>query len=104
MIEDKAGARLDVLLVAGGAEPTALAGKGQEILMLTMVAPNAGEAAGQVAAFQKLVNHLRDDGAEDSVAGLVLLGIEFLELVIVAVGALPQGRLFRVASAVGLHG
>jgi hypothetical protein len=58
LIEDKARARLDVLLVAGGAEPPALAGKGQEILMLTMVAPNPGEAAGQVAAFQKLVNHL----------------------------------------------
>jgi hypothetical protein len=90
-------------LVAGGAKPAALAGEGEQILVLAMVAPDAGEAALQVAAVEEFVDHLGDDGAEEAVAGLVLLGIDFLELVVVAVGALPERRLFRISGAIGLH-
>ena len=75
VVQDKPGGRLDVLLVAGRAEPPALAGKGQQVFVLAMVAANPGEAALQVAAIQELVDHLWDDGPQAAVAGLVLLGI-----------------------------
>jgi hypothetical protein len=74
VVQDEAGGGLDVFLVAGEAEPAASAGEGQEVFVLAMVAADAGEAAGQVATFQELVNHLGDDGAEEAVAGLVLAG------------------------------
>jgi hypothetical protein len=91
MVQDEAGGGLDVFLVAGRAEPAALAGEGEQELVLAMVAADASEAAGQVAAFQKLVNYLRDDGAEDAVAWLVLRGVSVLESIVVAVGTLPEG-------------
>ena len=68
-----------------------------------MVAPNPGEPALQVPAVQELVDHLGDDGAQDAIARLVGLGISRLELVVVAVGALPQRRLLRISSAINLH-
>ena len=68
-----------------------------------MVAANPGEAALQVAAFQELVDHLGDDGAQEAVARLVFLGISLLELVVVAVGALPERRLLRISGAIDLH-
>jgi hypothetical protein len=77
-------------VVTGRAKPAALAGKGQQVLMLAMVAANPGETALQVAALQKLMHHLGDDASQYSVARLVRLGISRLELVVVAVGALPQ--------------
>ena len=98
-----AGARLDVLLVAGGAEPTALAGESEQVFVFAMVAADAREAALQVAAVEEFVDHLGDDGAEEAVAGLVLLGIDVLELVIVAVGALPKRRFLRISGAIDLH-
>ena len=103
LVQDEPGGGLDVLLVAGGAEPAALAGKGQQVLMLAMVAANPGEAALQVAAVQELVDDLGDDGAQDAVARLVSLRISRLELVVVAVGALPERRLFRISGAIDLH-
>ena len=94
-LQDKLGGGLHVLLVAGGAEPAALAGEGQQVLMLAMVAADPREATLQVAAVQELVDYLGDDGAQEAVAGLVLLRIDVLELVVMAVGALPERRLFR---------
>ena len=38
LVEDKPGGGLDVLLVTGRAEAAALAGEGQEVLVLAMVA------------------------------------------------------------------
>jgi hypothetical protein len=61
-------------MVAGRAKPAALAGKGQQVLMLAMVAPNPGETALQVATRQKLMHHLGDDASEHTVARLVRLG------------------------------
>ena len=52
LVEDKPGGGLDVLLVTGRAEAAALAGEGQEVLVLAMVAANPGETALEVAAFQ----------------------------------------------------
>jgi hypothetical protein len=52
---------LDLLLVAGWAEPPPFAGKGQQVLVLAVIAADAGESAFQIAAVQELVDHLRDD-------------------------------------------
>jgi hypothetical protein len=76
MIQDEPGGSLEVLLVAGRTEPVALAGEGQKVLVVAIVAANAGEAAGQVAAVQEFVDHLGDDGTEQAIAGLVLLGVD----------------------------
>jgi hypothetical protein len=40
--------------------------------VLAVVAAHAGEAALQVAAIEELVDDLRDDGAQEAVAGLIL--------------------------------
>ncbi len=72
--------------------------------MLTLVAAYAGEAALEVAAVQEFVDHLGDDGAEEAIAGLVLLRIDLFELGIVAVGALPERGLFGISGAIELHG
>ena len=72
--------------------------------MATMVAADADEAAIEVAAVQEFVDDLRDDGAQGTEAGLVVLRVGFDELGEVPVGALPEGRLARVAGAVEVHG
>lgn len=104
MVEDEPGGGLDVFLVAGGAEPAALAGEGQQIFVFAMVAANAGEAARQVAAIEILVDHFRNDGAQQAVTGLVLFGVDLFEVVVVAVCTLPEGRHFGISGAIGLHG
>lgn len=65
--EDEAGGGLDVSLVAGRTEPAALAGEGQQVLV---VAADAGEAACQVAASQEFVDHLGNNGAQVTEAGV----------------------------------
>ena len=59
-IEDALGQQrpeeLDLLLVAGRAEPAALAGEGQQAVLLAVIAPDAGEAAGQVPALEELLD------------------------------------------------
>ena len=47
-----------------------LAGEGREVFVLAMVAANAGKATLQVAAVQELVDHLGNDGAQDTIARL----------------------------------
>jgi hypothetical protein len=71
--------------------------------MAAMVAADAGEAALEVAAVEKLGHDLRDDGAEGSVAGLISERVKLKELVKMAVHALPEGRLLRISGAIGLH-
>ena len=44
---------------------TSLAGEGQQVLVFAVVTPNAREAAFQVAAVEELVDHLRNDGAQE---------------------------------------
>ena len=80
-IEDALGQQrpeeLDLLLVA---EPAALAGEGQQAVLLAVIAPDVGEAAGQVPALEELLNHLWDDGRQEAIAGLepLLVGLEQL--------------------------
>ena len=103
VVQDEAGGGLDVFLVTRRTEPAAFAGKGQQVFVLAMVAADPGEPAFQVAAIEKFVNHLGDDGAQPAVTRLVSIRIDLLKLVIVPVGALPERRLFWVAGAIGLH-
>ena len=70
---------LDLLLVAGGAEPAPLAGERQQVLVLAVIAADAGEPALEVAAVEELVDDLRDDGAQEAVAGLVALLVDVQE-------------------------
>jgi hypothetical protein len=102
-VHDETGRGLHILLVARRTKPPAFAGKGQQVLVLAMVAPNPGEPALQIAAVQKLVDHLRDDGPQEAVARLVPLGINLLELLVVAVGTLPERRFLRISGAIDLH-
>ena len=54
VVEDEAGGGLDVFLVAGGTEPAAFAGEGEEVFVAAVVAADAGEAAVEVAAVEDL--------------------------------------------------
>ena len=47
-LDDEPGGGLHILLMAGGAEPAALARKGQQVLVLAMLTPDAGKAPMQV--------------------------------------------------------
>ena len=101
---EEGGGGLDVFLVAGGTEPAAFAGEGEQVFLPAMIAADPGEATIEVAAFEEFVDDLRDDGAQGAKAGLVFLRVEFDERGEVAVDALPEGRLSRVAGAVEVHG
>ena len=81
--EDRLGQQraeeLDLLLVAGGAEPAPLARERQQVLVLAVIAAHAGKAAFEVTAVEELVDHLRDDGAQEAVPGLVALLVQLQE-------------------------
>ncbi len=49
----KLAEELDLLLVAGGAEPAALAGERQDIFVLAVIAADPGEPPGQVPALRQ---------------------------------------------------
>ena len=102
-VEDEAGGGLNVFLVAGGAKPSGFAGEGQQIFVMAMVAADASKTSGQVPTLQEFVDHLGDNRAQAAEAGLVFIGVDLLELVVVAVGALPERRFFWVAGTIGLH-
>ena len=72
--------------------------------MAAVVAADAGEAAVEVAAVEEFADDLRDDRAQGTEAGLVVVRVGYDEGGEVTVGALPEGRAARVAGAVGLHG
>ena len=69
-----------LLLVAGGAKPACLARERHEELMAAFRAAHAGETLFEIAALEKLADHLGDHVAEDAVAGLVALGIDLEKL------------------------
>ena len=83
---------LDLLLVAGGAEPTALAGEREQVVFLAVVAADAGEPMLEVPAVQKLVHYLGDDGPQETVTGLVAFLVDRLEGVEMPGEALPEWR------------
>ena len=64
--------KLDLLLVTGWAEPAAFTGEGQQVLVLTVVAPDTGEPAFEIATVQELVHHLGNDRAQETVVRLVV--------------------------------
>jgi len=94
--------QLHLLLVAGGAEPPALAGERQQVLVLAVVAAHAGEAVGEVPAAHELLDHLRDDRAQEAVLAFVNIGVDLQERVEMRVQAPPKRRGLRVAGAVDL--
>ena len=102
--DEEGGSSQDVFLVAGGAEPAAFTRESQEVFLSAMVAAEAGEAAVEVAAVEEFMDDLRDGRAQGAEAGLVVLRVDFDEGGEVAMGALPEGRLARIAGAIGLHG
>jgi hypothetical protein len=91
-----------LLLVAGGAKPACLARERHEELMAAFRAAHAGETLFEIAALEKLADHLGDHVAEDAVAGLVALGIDLEKLLEMGVDAAPERRSFRVAGLVDL--
>jgi len=76
--------------------------KGQQVLVLALVAAHAGEAAFEIAAVQELVDDLRDDGAQEPVAGLVSLLVRLQERVEMPRQALPERRLPGPARTIDL--
>ena len=94
--------KLHLLLVAGRAEPAAFAGERQQVLVLAVVAPDAGEATRQIAAVQELVNDLRDDWAQEPVTGLIVLLIAGEKRIEVPGQALPERRGLRLAGTIDL--
>jgi hypothetical protein len=90
--------------MAGGAKPAAFAGESQKVFVAAVVAADAGEATVEVAAVEEFVDDLRNNGAQGAEAGLVVVRVGFDEPGEVAVSALPEGGLARVAGAVELHG
>ena len=67
--------------VAAGAEVATLAGEGQQILVRTVVAADAGEAVLQHAAGEERVGHLRDDGTPGAVLAREAVVIDRLQAV-----------------------
>jgi hypothetical protein len=70
--------------------------------VLAVIAPNAGEPAFEVAAVQELVDHLRDDGAQEPIAGLVTFLVAGEEVVEMPRQALPEWRLPGPARTIDL--
>jgi hypothetical protein len=58
--------------------------------VLAVIAAHAGEAAFEVAAVQELVDHLRDDRAQEAVARLVALLVGSQKRVEMPRQALPE--------------
>ena len=87
----------DFALMAPRAKPTAFAGEGQKIFVGTVITADAGEAAFERAAVEEFAEDFGDDGAEWAIEGLVVLGIGRDKCVVVPLGALPKGRIARVA-------
>jgi hypothetical protein len=94
---------LDLLLVAGGAEPASLTGEGEQVVLLAVIAADAGEAVFQVPAVQELVHHLGDDGPQVAVAGLVAFLVDRLKAVEMPGEALPEWRCLGLPGTINLR-
>ena len=73
-----------------GQKPACLAGERHEELMAAFRAAHAGATLFEIAALEKLADHLGDYVAEDAVAGLVALGIDLEKLLEMGVDAAPE--------------
>jgi len=93
---------LDLLLMTRRAEPSAFTGEGQQILVFAVIAPDTRKASLQVATVQELVHHIRNDWAQEAVAGLVALLVHVHERVEMPRQALPEWRLPGPARTIDL--
>ena len=91
------------MCLPGRAEPAPLTGEGEQVFVVAVIAPDAGEAVFQIATVQKLVHDLGDDRAQKAVAGLETLFVGGKKGVEVPGQALPERRGAGFAGAVGLH-
>ena len=71
MIDQVGRSALNFALLAGGTEPAAFAGKGQEVFVLAIVAANAGKPAFEGAAVDEFFHDLFDHRAKGAVLGLI---------------------------------
>jgi hypothetical protein len=70
--------------------------------VLAVIAAHAGEAVLEVAAVQELVDDLRDDGAQEAVAGLVALLVGSQKRIEMPGQAPPERRLPGPARTIDL--
>ena len=92
------------LLVAGGTRAALLAGEGDEHLMLTVGAANAGVAFLQIAALEKGGHRLLDRRSPETVLGLITLVVDLLEGLKMLIQQLPQVGCVRIAWLVEFQG
>jgi hypothetical protein len=94
--EDRLGQQgaeeLNLLLVTRRAEPAAFTGEGQQILVFAVIAPDTRKTSLQVATVQELVHHIRNDWAQEAVAGLVMLFVALEKRIKMPGEALPERR------------
>ena len=64
---------LDFLLVAGGTEPAAFAGEGEQVFMLAVITADTGKPAFEIATVQEFMDDLRNDWAQEAMARLVAI-------------------------------
>jgi hypothetical protein len=86
--------------VAGGAETSHPAGVRHEELIPALGAAHPGEALLEIAAFQELAHHRADDRAPETIALLVTLFIDRLELQIEPLDQLIEGCLLGLTAEV----
>lgn len=103
VVHQVGGGLENLALMAGGTEPTSLAGEGDEVFVRAMVAADAGEATFEDAALKELPEDLGDDGTERAEAELVGLRIAVHEGVVVTLDTLPHRGFARVSGSVGFH-
>jgi len=89
LAEDEFSKKEDLFLMAGGTEVSALTGKGNEKFFAAGWAACPGEALGQVAAVDELVDHVFNERSKVSVCSLIGLNV-LDEVVEVIMEALPE--------------
>ncbi len=88
--------------MAGRAEPAAFAGEGEQVFVVAVVAPYAGETTFEIAAVEELVDDFGDDGPQEAEAGLVAFVVGVQKRVKMVVEALPQRRCLGAARTIDL--
>jgi hypothetical protein len=79
------------LRVAGGAEVPPLAGVGQEVLVTTVGAADAGKTLAEIATGKIVPDDLSDYGPEATVGDGVFLGVAPFELIVMPADELVEG-------------
>ena len=90
MVDQVGSGALDFALMTGGAEPASLAGEGEEVLVLAVVTPDAGEAWFERAAVDELFHDLFHHRAERTVLEFVGVEVTGHESGLMPLGALPE--------------